>query len=117
MLLFALVQAAAAAAAPQGAPAAATPTPAAPTPALPATEGVTTYGPDFFASYRPSNAAEMVARLPGFTLDTGSSARGYEGSAGNVLIDGQRPATKTDTLDQLIFRIPASAVDHIDVIR
>jgi TonB-dependent receptor-like protein len=78
---------------------------------------VTTYGPDFFAAYRPANAAEMVGRLPGFTLDTGDSVRGYEGAAGNVLVDGQRPATKTDTLDQLLYRIPASSVDHIDVIR
>jgi outer membrane receptor for ferrienterochelin and colicin len=80
-------------------------------------EGVTTYKPDFFAAYRPANAAEMVARLPGFTLDTGSGVRGYEGAAGNVLVDGQRPATKADTLDQLLYRIPASSIDHIDVIR
>jgi len=83
----------------------------------PPSEGVTTYAADFFAAYRPANAVEMVARLPGFTLDTGSGVRGYEGAAGNVLVDGQRPATKADTLDQLLYRIPASSVDHIDVIR
>jgi hypothetical protein len=114
MLLVVLAQAAAAVVAPapgavpQAAPAAAAATPQ---------EGVTTYGPDFFAGYRPANAAEMVGRLPGFTLDTGDAVRGYEGAAGNVLVDGQRPATKTDTLDQLLYRIPASSVDHIDVIR
>jgi TonB dependent receptor len=114
MLLFVLAQAAAAvvAAAPGVAP------PTAPVAAAAAPrEGVTSYGAEFFASYRPANAAEMVSRLPGFTLDTGSSVRGYEGAAGNVLVDGQRPATKTDTLDQLLYRIPASSVDHIDVIR
>lgn len=86
-------------------------------PAATPQEGVTAYGPDFFAAYRPANAAEMVSRLPGFTLDAGSGVRGYEGAAGNVLVDGQRPATKADTLDQLLYRIPASSVDHIDVIR
>ncbi|HZZ30351.1 MAG TPA: TonB-dependent receptor [Phenylobacterium sp.] len=86
-------------------------------PAAPPQEGVTTYRPDFFAAYRPANASEMVARLPGFTLDTGSGVRGYDAAAGNVLVDGQRPATKADTLDQLLYRIPASSVDHIDVIR
>ena len=85
-------------------------------PAAP-TEGVTRYTPDFFAAYRPANALEMVQRLPGFTLDTGAGVRGYDGAAGNVLIDGQRPATKADTLDQSLYRIPASAVDHIEVIR
>jgi hypothetical protein len=88
-----------------------------PAPPAPPREGVTSYGPEFFAAYRPANAQEMVNRLPGFTLDTGSGVRGYEGAAGNVLVDGQRPATKTDTLDQLLYRIPASSIDHIDVIR
>ena len=83
----------------------------------PPSEGVTTYKPAFFAAYSPANAFEMVGRLPGFTLDSGSGVRGYEGAASNILVDGQRPATKADTLDQLLYRIPASDVDHIDVIR
>ena len=58
----------------------------------------------------------MLNRVPGFSLDTGSGVRGYEGAAGNVLVDGQRPATKADTLDQLLYRIPAGSVDHIDII-
>ncbi|MGZ6018915.1 MAG: TonB-dependent receptor plug domain-containing protein [Phenylobacterium sp.] len=123
MILFLLAQAAAAAVQP-AAPPAPLPTgtiaaPAAAGQAEPAapTEGVTRYDPAFFAAYGPANAQEMVNRLPGFTLDTGSGVRGYEGAAGNVLIDGQRPATKTDTLDQLLYRIPASSIDHIDVIR
>ncbi|HEX5263716.1 MAG TPA: TonB-dependent receptor, partial [Phenylobacterium sp.] len=126
MILILLAQAAAAAAgAPPPVPVAQPPgavaAPAVSQPAepekIPPREGVTTYGPDFFAAYRPNNALEMVQRLPGFTLDTGDTVRGYEGAAGNVLIDGQRPATKADTLDQSLYRIPASAVDHIDVIR
>src|SRR5438270_121548 len=88
---------------------------AAPAPA--AQQGVTSYGPEFFAATRPANANEMVERLPGFTLDTGSGVRGYEGAAGNVLIDGQRPATKTDNLEEVLKRIPFSTVARIDVIR
>ncbi len=82
-----------------------------------ARSGVTSYGADFFAALRPGTALDMVQRIPGFQLDTGSSVRGYEGAAGNVLVDGQRPATKTDDLGELLKRIPAGAVDHIDVIR
>jgi len=89
----------------------------APAAAAPSVQGVTTYGPEFFTDYRPANAAEMVSRLPGFTLDSGNSARGYEGAGGNVLIDGQRPAAKADSIDQQLYRMPASSVDHIDVIR
>jgi outer membrane receptor protein involved in Fe transport len=82
-----------------------------------ATQGITSYPPSFFADGNVSTAIDMVQRLPGFTLDTGASVRGYEGAAGNVLVDGARPASKTDPLDQILYRIPASQVDHIEVIR
>ncbi|MBS0333341.1 MAG: Plug domain-containing protein, partial [Proteobacteria bacterium] len=119
MILILLAQAAVAAAAPTTAPVSAPAPASAPAPvgAEAVGEGVTRYDPGFFAAYGPANAQEMINRLPGFTLDAGSGVRGYEGAAGNVLIDGHRPATKTDTLDQLLYRIPASSVDHIDVIR
>src|SRR5262245_9774789 len=89
----------------------------APAAEAPPQQGVISYPPSFFAQYSPANAAEMVQRIPGFTFDGGSGARGYEGSGGNVLVDGQRPTTKTDDLDNILRRIPASAVERIDVIR
>ena len=101
-LLHALAQAAAAAA-----PVA----PAAPH------QGVISYPPAFFADFRPSNAMEMVNRVPGFTFDGGDDVRGYEGAAGNVLIDGQRPASKSDNLESVLRRVPAGTVERIDLIR
>ena len=82
-----------------------------------AQQGVTSYGPDFFAAQQPSTAVDMLNRIPGFTLENGATVRGFEGAAGNVLIDGQRPASKTDTLQDTLFRIPAGKVERIDVIR
>ena len=82
-----------------------------------AQQGVVSYGPDFFAAIRPANADEAITRLPGFAIDTGSGVRGYDGAAGNVLIDGQRPATKTDSLDEVLKRIPFATIERIDVIR
>ena len=106
MLLYVLAQAAAAA------------TPAVVAPAPPAAQqGVTSYGPEFFADLRPNTALDMVQRLPGFSLDTGSGVRGYEGAAGNVLIDGQRPAAKSEGVDAILQRMRASQVARIDVIR
>jgi outer membrane receptor protein involved in Fe transport len=55
--------------------------------------------------------------LPGFVFDDGDTARGFAGTAGNVLIDGQRPTSKTDDLQSILTRLPAADVDHIDVIR
>lgn len=80
-------------------------------------QGVISYPPSFFADFQPANASEMIDRLPGITLDSGDAVRGYEGSAGNVLIDGERPATKSEDLEQVLRRIPASRVERIDLIR
>jgi outer membrane receptor protein involved in Fe transport len=106
-LLIVLAQAAAASA----------PAPTAIGAEAPAQPAVVGYPAAFFTSLNSANALDMVSRIPGFTLDTGASVRGYEGAAGNVLIDGQRPSSKSDSIDQLLQRIPISQVDHIDVIR
>lgn len=117
LLVTVLAQAAAA-----SAPAAALPAPQAQPAAPPAqvqgqTEGVVSYPLSFFTALNSANAYDMVEHLPGFTLDTGASVRGFEGAAGNVLIDGQRPSSKSDAIDQILQRIPASQVERIDVIR
>lgn len=98
--------------APAPAPAAGAP-PAGPAPA----NGVIAYDQAFFASANPANAFEMIQRLPGFAFDEGDSVRGFEGAAGNVLIDGKRPITKTDDLEEILRRVPASAVARIELIR
>jgi len=79
-------------------------------------DAVTSYPPTFFEGVRPNTALDMVNALPGFSLDTGGGVRGF-GAAGNVLIDGERPATKNDSLDEFLKRIPASSVARIDLIR
>ncbi len=86
-------------------------------PPPPAQQAVTSYLPAFFAAQNPASALDMIGRIPGFNLDTGSTVRGFEGAAGNVLIDGQRPSSKADSVDQVLQRIPASRVQRIDVIR
>jgi len=90
---------------------------AAPAQATPEATGITSYPQAFFAAQNPNSALEMVGRLPGFTLDTGDSVRGFEGAAGNVLIDGERPASKSDNLSTILSRIPAAKVERVDVIR
>ncbi|HZZ30350.1 MAG TPA: TonB-dependent receptor [Phenylobacterium sp.] len=108
MLVFVLAQAAAAAVAPASAPA--------PASAV-AQPAIVSYAPDFFTKISPNTALDMVNALPGFALDTGNGVRGYEGAAGNVLIDGQRPATKSEGVDSVLQRMLATHVARIDVIR
>lgn len=86
--------------------------------AAPQSQGVIAYPREFFAAARPVNAFEMIERLPGFTFDGGDDdVRGFEGAAGNVLIDGQRPASKSDTLEEVLRRLPASKVARVELIR
>lgn len=83
----------------------------------PAAASVIPYPASFFAAMRPDTAYDMVLRLPGFTFDDGSAVRGLAGAAGDVLIDGQRPSSKTDDLVAILRRIPADQVARIDLIR
>jgi len=82
-----------------------------------AASNVTSYKPDFFVQFRPNTSFDMVTRIPGFQFDGGSNARGFAGTAGNVLIDGERPPSRSDSLGSVLSRIPASAVERIDLIR
>ncbi|HEY3813420.1 MAG TPA: TonB-dependent receptor [Caulobacteraceae bacterium] len=89
-----------------------------PTPAIEdQAEGVKSYEPAYFAAQQPNTAYDVVIRLPGFSLDDGTSVRGFAGAAGNVLIDGQRPTSKTDDLISILKRIHASQIVRVDVIR
>jgi hypothetical protein len=81
-----------------------------------AAEGVDSYPFAYFAAQQPNTAYDVVIRLPGFSLDDGSSVRGFAGAAGNVLIDGQRPTAKTDDLISILKRIPAGQIERVDVI-
>lgn len=79
--------------------------------------GTTPYPSAFFAQYQPQTALDMVNRVPGFGIAAGSAVRGYTGSQGNVLINGERPATKAETITVLLQSIPAAQVERIDLIR
>ena len=79
--------------------------------------GVIGYPPSFFADASPTSAYDMVIRLPGFTFDKGAVVRGLADAGGNVLIDGQPPVSKNDTLDEILKRIPSGAVARVELIR
>ena len=75
------------------------------------------YPASFFSQYQPQNAFDMIDRLPGFSFDRGDNARGFGGNAGNVLIDGARPTSKSGGLVGALKRIPAEQVERIEIIR
>ena len=82
-----------------------------------AQRGVLVFAPDFFAAQRPNTALDMVDRVPGFDVDDGSGARGFEGAVGNILINGSRPASKNDTGSNVLGRTPADRVETLVPLR
>lgn len=83
----------------------------------PAVTGVLVFTPEDLAWARPNTALDMVARIPGFALDDGEQLRGFSGSAGNLLINGRRPATKSERGSAALARIPAVQVVRVEYIR
>ncbi len=76
----------------------------------------TTYEAAFFVPFAPRNALDIAQRVPGFALDEGNSGiRGFAGAAGNVVFNGARPSSKSDSLSTLLARIPASRVVRVEL--
>ena len=81
-----------------------------------AESAVQAFEPAYFARFNPVTAFDMVRQLPGFSIDNGSSLRGFGATAGNVLIDGQRPSTKAISISDELSRISARDVARIELI-
>ncbi len=80
-------------------------------------QGILLFTPDFFADQRPNTALDMVQRVPGFSIIDGDGSRGFEGSVGNILVNGARPASKNDTGSAVLGRTLAAQVTRIELIR
>lgn len=73
------------------------------------------YGPDYFAASEPVTALDMAERVPGFVLVAGEDGRGLSGTEPNVLIDGRRPVSRSETIAEMLRRIPASQVAYLEL--
>lgn len=76
------------------------------------------YPAEYFAATSPANAHDMLQRVPGFSIvQADADVRGYAAAQGNVLIDGARPSSKREDIADLLKRVPAAAVERIELIR
>ncbi|MGJ8558736.1 MAG: TonB-dependent receptor plug domain-containing protein [Litorimonas sp.] len=75
-----------------------------------------TYSPAFFAQFQPNTALDMVERIPGFSLRSSDTERGFGEAGTNVLINGQRPSTKAQDADDILSRISARTVVRIELL-
>lgn len=90
------------------------PAPAAATPA----NGAQRYTPGDFASFSPRTALDMVEKVPGFLIVTGTNggARGLGAATENVLINGERIANKSTDARSALQRIAATQVAYVDIV-
>ena len=86
-----------------------------PAPAQPGNR-TTAYDAAFFAQYAPATALDIVARVPGFSIEqSNGDVRGFAGAAGNVVFNGARPSSKSDSLQTILARIPAARVLRVEI--
>ena len=74
------------------------------------------YEASFFAPFAPRTALDIARQVPGISLDFGNTdVRGFSGAVGNIVINGARPSAKSESLETLLSRIPASRVIRVEV--
>lgn len=80
------------------------------------------FEPEFFERFAPRNALDMLEQVPGFVLQGGGggggggNGRGFGQANENVLVNGQRLTSKSDSAQDQLRRIPASKVIHIEIV-
>lgn len=74
------------------------------------------FTPADFARFAPRNAYDMLLQVPGFAIRESEQLRGLGQATGNVLFNGQRPPTKSDTLQTQLTRIPVANVVRIEIV-
>ena len=77
------------------------------------------FEPDYFRQYAPRSALDMVDQIPGFIVQggqDGDNGRGLGQANENVLINGQRLTSKSDSARDQLGRIPADKVVRIEIV-
>lgn len=99
-----------------------TPPPPVPTGDMPPPEptptaaGKQVYTPADFARFAPRSALDMLNQVPGFSIRADDQQRGLGEASGNVLVNGQRLTSKSDSIFDQLARIAASRVDKIEIV-
>lgn len=88
-----------------------------PPPVAPPADGRQSYVAADFARFSPKSALDMLRNVPGFQIRASDDgARGLGQANENVLVNGQRLASKSDDLFDQLSRVPAANVIRIDIV-
>ena len=81
------------------------------------TEDRLVYTPLDFAQYAPRSALDMLQQVPGFNIQENfGQERGLGEATGNVLLNGERISSKSDSVTQRLGRIAATDVIRIEFV-
>ena len=83
-----------------------------------ASNGGQRYAQVDFARFAPRTALDMVEKIPGFLIVTGTNGgnRGLGAATENVLINGERIANKSTDARSALQRIAAAQVAYVDIV-
>jgi hypothetical protein len=87
-----------------------------PAEATAAPSGAQIYTPEDFARFAPRSALDMLNQVPGFDIITNDQGRGLGQASDNVIINGERVASKSENLFDVLQRIPAARVVRIEIV-
>ncbi|WP_233457128.1 TonB-dependent receptor plug domain-containing protein [Qipengyuania flava] len=76
------------------------------------------FEPAYFAQFAPRNALDMVDRIPGFSISGGNDQgqRGLGQATQNVIVNGARLSSKSESVRDQLRRIPATDVVRIEIL-
>lgn len=76
------------------------------------------FEPGYFAQFAPRNALDMVDRIPGFSISGGNDQgqRGLGQATQNVIVNGERLSSKSESVRDQLRRIPATDVVRIEIL-
>lgn len=76
------------------------------------------FEPAYFAQFAPRNALDMVDRIPGFSISGGNNQgqRGLGQATQNVIVNGERLSSKSESVRDQLRRIPATDVVRIEIL-
>ena len=81
-----------------------------------AAENRQSYPASDFERFSPTSALDMLENVPGFQIRADDERRGLGQANENVLVNGQRLSSKSDSLFDQLARIPATSVERIDIV-
>lgn len=79
-------------------------------------EDMRIFEPADLERFAPTNALDMLLNIPGFRIQQEEEARGLGQASGNVLINGERPSTKSASIFDQLTRIPVDNVIRIEIV-